>query len=73
MVVGAGKLDIEAPRVHDKREGLNFSSNILPSYLRKSANVESLLPILYLKGLSTGEFKDGIVVTSHSHRETATG
>lgn len=60
VVVGAGNLDLQAPRVNDKREGKHFTSNILPPYLRKSANIESLLPVLYLKGLSTNDFKSAL-------------
>ena len=51
-------MTIEAPRVNDKREvdgqRQNFTSAILPPYLRRSQNVAELLPVLYLRGLSTG-------------------
>lgn len=57
---GAGTLEIKAPRVNDKREGQHFTSQILPPYLRKSKNVESILPILYLKGLSGNAFQDAL-------------
>lgn len=60
IVVGAGKLDIQAPRVNDRREGKKFTSSILPPYMRKSANIESLLPVLYLKGLSSSDFKSAL-------------
>jgi transposase-like protein len=43
-------------RVHDKREEKKFTSKILPPYLRRSQNVESILPVLYLKGLSGNVF-----------------
>jgi len=46
--------------VNDKRKEHQFTSKILPPYLRKSANVETLLPILYLKGLSTNNFKSAL-------------
>jgi transposase-like protein len=48
-------------RVDDRRDGEKFFSSILPPYLRKSPKVESLLPILYLKGLSTNDFKSSLV------------
>ena len=60
VTVGSGTLDVRAPRVNDRREGEQFTSKILPPYLRKSANVETLLPILYLKGLSTSDFKSAL-------------
>lgn len=60
VTLGAGTVEVRAPRVNDRREGHQFTSSILPPYLRKSANVESLLPILYLKGLSTSDFKSAL-------------
>ncbi len=60
VTMGGGAVDIEAPRVNDRREGAKFFSKVLPPYLRKSPKIESLLPILYLKGLSTGDFKSAL-------------
>jgi transposase-like protein len=60
ITCGAGTIDIAAPRVNDKREGYQFTSKILPPYMRKSANIETLIPILYLKGLSTSDFKSAL-------------
>ena len=61
LTVGSGTLPIRAPRVNDKRideEGKRqkFSSKILPAYVRRSPKVTEVLPILYLHGLSTGDF-----------------
>jgi putative transposase len=53
---GAGELKIQTPRVHDKRPGHKFTSSILPPYMRKSPRLEEAVPILYLRGLSTGDF-----------------
>jgi transposase-like protein len=55
-VTGAGSLKIRAPRVDDRREGRRFSSSILPRYARRSPKVADVLPVLYLRGLSTGDF-----------------
>lgn len=60
ITIGSGSVEIQAPRVNDRREGEKFFSSILPPYLRKSPKVESLLPILYLKGLSTNDFKSAL-------------
>ena len=60
VTVGSGDIDINCPRVDDRRDGEKFISSILPPYLRKSPKVESLLPILYLKGLSTSDFKSAL-------------
>ena len=56
VVTGAGAVEVRAPRVDDRREGERFSSSILPPYMRKSPKVTEVLPILYLRGLSTGDF-----------------
>ena len=54
---GAGSIKVQAPRVKDKRPGRKFTSNILPPYLRRSPRLETAVPVLYLQGLSTGDFK----------------
>ena len=56
LMTGAGSLPIRAPRVNDRREGHRFSSYILPKYARRSPKVADVLPVLYLRGLSTGDF-----------------
>jgi transposase-like protein len=65
VTLGAGTVELEAPRVNDKRvdesgERKRFSSKLLPPYLRRSPKVAEVLPILYLRGLSTGDFKDAL-------------
>ena len=57
---GAGELKIKAPRVDDKRDGQKFSSSILPPYMRKTPRLEEAVPVLYLRGLSTGDFQDAL-------------
>lgn len=61
ITLGCGTIRVRAPRVRDERNGEQFTSEILPPYMRKSAKVENLLPILYLKGLSTGDFQSALV------------
>jgi transposase-like protein len=61
VTLGAGTVEVQAPRVHDRREGHHYTSNILPPYMRRSPNVECLLPLLYLKGLSTNDFQSALV------------
>jgi transposase-like protein len=56
VTTGAGMVEVQAPRVDDRREGERFSSAILPAYMRKSPKVTEVLPVLYLRGLSTGDF-----------------
>jgi len=56
VIVGGTPVEVQAPRVHDRREGEKFTSQILPPYVRRSRRLEEALPILYLRGLSTGDF-----------------
>ncbi len=58
VTTSCGDIEVRTPRVDDRREGKKFLSKILPPYLRRSPKVESLLPLLYLKGISTGKFED---------------
>jgi transposase-like protein len=64
VTLGSGTVTFEAPRVNDKREvdgqRQKFTSSILPPYVRRSQNVADLLPLLYLRGLSTGDFREAL-------------
>src|SRR5438477_4785847 len=65
VTVGSGTIPIKAPRVNDKRvddqgERQKFGSRILPAYARRSPKVGEVIPILYLRGLSTGDFKPAL-------------
>jgi putative transposase len=54
LTTAAGAVPVRAPRVDDRREGERYRSTILPVYMRKSPKVTEVLPLLYLRGLSTG-------------------
>jgi len=58
--MGAGSVKIRAPRVQDHRPEHAFSSKILPPYMRRSPRLEEALPVLYLRGLSTGDFSEAL-------------
>jgi putative transposase len=63
ILTGLGELEVEQPRVHDRRgsdQRERFTSKILPPYLRKSKSIEELIPWLYLKGVSTGDFPEAL-------------
>jgi transposase-like protein len=60
VLTGAGPLKVKKPRVDDRREGQRFTSAILPPYLRRSPSIDALIPVLYLKGISTGDFTEAL-------------
>ena len=64
VMTGVGPLTLAAPRVNDRRvvdgERQKFTSAILPPYVRRSPRVESVLPLLYLHGLSSGDFREAL-------------
>jgi putative transposase len=66
VTVGSGTVALQAPRVNDKRideqtgKRQRFSSKILPAYARRSPKVNDVLPVLYLRGLSTGDFRPAL-------------
>ncbi len=64
VTTGVGPLTIAAPRVNDRRvvAGVRhkFTSAILPPYVRRSPRLESVLPLLYLHGLSSGDFREAL-------------
>jgi transposase-like protein len=60
LLSGAGKLNLRQPRVDDRRPGYSFASAILPPYMRRSPSLDKLIPCLYLKGISTGQFSEAL-------------
>ena len=63
IVTGVGQVEVQQPRVRDRRpadQAESFTSKILPPYLRKTKSIEELIPWLYLKGVSTGDFSDAL-------------
>jgi len=67
VTLGCGTVEVSAPRVNDRRtdeEGSRrrFTSEILPPYMRRSPKVDEVLPVLYLRGLSTGDFQEALPI-----------
>jgi putative transposase len=65
VTLGAGTVELRAPRVDDRRRDEHghrqrLTSHILPPYMRRSPKVAEVLPILYLRGLSTGDFRPAL-------------
>ncbi|MET4103506.1 putative transposase [Roseovarius sp. MBR-78] len=63
---GIGALDVQRPNVRDRMNALDpskkirFTSSILPKWARRSVSLDALLPVLYLKGISTGDFQEAL-------------
>jgi putative transposase len=61
---GIGAVEVRRPKLRDRglagEEAIRFTSAILPAYLRRTRNLEELLPWLYLKGVSTGQFGEAL-------------
>ena len=66
VVTGIGPVAVRQPRVRDREAPagdpgrIRFTPAILPPYIRRSKSIEVLLPILYLKGISTGDFSEAL-------------
>ena len=66
VMTGIGPVAVRQPRVRDREAAagdpgrIRFSPSILPPYMRRSKSIETLLPILYLKGISTGDFSEAL-------------
>jgi transposase-like protein len=61
---GIGEIKVTVPRIRDRatiKNEIQFRSSIIPSYLRRSVKMQEFLPLLYLKGISTGDFKEALV------------
>ncbi len=61
IVTGVGEVEIQVPKVRDRSGGgIKFNSTLLPPYLKRARSVEEVLPWLYLKGVSTGDFSEAL-------------
>lgn len=65
VLTGAGPIEVQQPRVRDRRgtgheQAVQFRSSLLPPYLRRSKNMDELIPWLYLRGISTGDFQEAL-------------
>ena len=64
IITGAGQLEVATPRIDDrvldKHDETRFKSSIIPPYLRRTTNINELIPVLYLKVISTGDFTEAL-------------
>lgn len=59
---GIGSVEIKVPKIRDRSgQGLRFNSSLLPPYLKRTKSMDELLPWLYLKGISTGDFQEALM------------
>ncbi len=70
VLTGIGPVAVRQPRVRDRgaeagdAERIRFTPAILPPYARRSKSLEVLIPILYFKGVSTGDFEEALLLTA---------
>ena len=58
---GIGSVSVKVPKVRDRSgSGNKFNSMLIPPYLKRTRNLDELLPWLYLKGISTGDFQEAL-------------
>lgn len=65
---GIGDVKVRVPKVRDRSgSGIHFTSQLLPPYLKRTKSIEELLPWLYLKGISTGDFSEALAALVGEH------
>lgn len=60
IVTGLGPVSVKKPRVRDRSGARKFTSGILPPFMRRTPSIDALLPVLYLKGVSTGDLSEAL-------------
>jgi putative transposase len=60
LVTGIGPVSVKQPRVRDRSAQQRFTSKILPPFMRRVPSIDALIPVLYLKGISTGDFSEAL-------------
>ena len=60
LITGVGPVTVERPRARDRSGQQKFTSKILPPFLRRLPSIDALIPALYLKGVSTGDFSEAL-------------
>ena len=58
---GVGDVEVQVPKVRDRSgSGIRFNSHLLPPYLKRARSLEELIPWLYLRGVSSGDFQEAL-------------
>ncbi len=58
---GIGSIEVKIPRVRDRKNAVQFSSSLVPKYMRRTVSLEVLIPLLYLKGISTNDMSETLI------------
>jgi len=70
IVTGVGEVTVQVPKVRDRtHQGIKFNSSLLPPYLKRAQAVEEVLPWLYLKGVSSGDFAEALASLLGDHTQ----
>ena len=72
---GIGPIEVRAVKIRDRgavedTERIRFSSSILPKWARRTRSLDALLPVLYLRGISSGDFQDALAACWARTRRT---
>ena len=61
LQTGLGDIEVKVPKVRDRsKQGIKFNSPLVPPYLKRTKNIEELIPWLYLRGISTGDMQPAL-------------
>ena len=61
LQTGLGDIEVKVPKVRDRsKQGIKFNSSLVPPYLKRTKNIEELIPWLYLRGISTGDMQPAL-------------
>ena len=73
---GIGPIEVQKPKARDRAaasgERIRFTSNILPKWARRTKSLDALLPVLYLRGISAGDFQEALAALPCSARTRPT-
>ncbi len=60
MTINSGTVGVKIPRTRNRLGGANFTSSLVPRYLKRSITIDSAIPLLYLKGISTNDMEPAL-------------
>src|ERR1019366_2826592 len=60
LQTGIGPVEVQKPKARERGARIRFTSNILPKWARRTKSLDALLPVLYLRGISAGDFQEAL-------------